>query len=235
MITITSSLRTVPSPSSVASTSCDHLVGGLHLPDEPRGHAPEEPEPPLDLGKRGERHDRHFGPILGDEPGAEARLGEGHDGLGVEQPGRLAGRLRHRLREAVGLRPRRQPAPAGTARSARSAMRAITSTVSTGKRPVAVSAESMIASAPVEDGGGHVAHLGARGPRVRDHGLEHLGGHDHRHLGQPRLPDHVLLDDPAPPRAAPRPRDRPAPPSPRPPAAGCPAGWPRSPRARAWR
>ena len=36
----------------------------------------------------------------------------------------------------------------GTARSARSAMRAITCTVSTGKRPVAVSAESMIASAP---------------------------------------------------------------------------------------
>ena len=151
-------------------------------------------------------------------------LGEGHDGLGVQQrgpPGRPPPPPPRGSRTASG-RGRGATGRRGTARSARSAMRAITSTASTG----------------IAAGGGlrreHDRRRRRRrwrwrrrvtsarvGREWRHHGLQHLGGHDHRHLGQPRLADDVLLDDAAPPRAAPRRRGRRAPPSPRRPAAGC--------------
>ncbi len=46
----------------------------------------------------------------------------------------------------------------------------------------------------VEDGVGHVAGLGARGTRIFDHGLEHLGGDDHRLAPVCSAPDDVFLN-----------------------------------------
>ena len=47
----------------------------------------------------------------------------------------------------------------------------------------------------VENGVGNVTGLGARGARVFDHRLEHLGGDDHRLAPFRGAADHVLLND----------------------------------------
>ena len=46
----------------------------------------------------------------------------------------------------------------------------------------------------VVDGVGHVGDLGTGGPGVLDHGVQHLGGSNHRLPGGHALGDHILLD-----------------------------------------
>ena len=136
-----------------------------------------------------------MGSLRGDEARAEARLGEGDDGLGPEHLGGAAGGLRHGLRETVGLGagggqrgPRQLALDAGShARHDLHGLHGMLTGGGLGGEHDGVRA--------LEDGRGHIRYLGAGGPQVRDHGLEHLGRHDDGHLGQPRLPDDVALDD----------------------------------------
>ena len=186
MITMTSLMRTVPSPSSAASISSNMLVGGLHLADQARGHAPREREPPPHLDRRREGDDRHVGPLVGDEPRGEPRLREGDDGLGVERVGRRGGGIGEGLGEPdARVAPRRRrigswaSTPARRARrcapSPRTALGGIAAGGRLGRQHDGVGA--------VEDRGGDVGDLGPGGAKVRHHRLQHLGGDDHRHLG----------------------------------------------------
>ena len=115
--------------------------------------SPDETHPSHDRGTGGQRENPHRSrPMPGDEPRRPSRMGEARDAARAHAAGPSRPRPRKRLRHAssgpgrarfgssLGRRSRK--------RSASRMMRSIMRTLSAGYRPVAVSAESMRASAP---------------------------------------------------------------------------------------
>ena len=154
---------------------------------------------PQDAHVAGEGDDRHGEMVLGENPGGGAGLAPGDDELGVDV-----------LHDPP--RPPRQRRGRGVVGGARSGAGVVTELVDDVllgdlrdvvhrvNRAQRVFAHRRLGAehhrvGPVQNGVGHVTHLGPGGRRLLHHALEHLRRHDDRLARVLAAADQVLLDD----------------------------------------
>jgi hypothetical protein len=180
----------------VAVEPVHHLVDVLGVVDGVRSDPPAERELPPGAFVGGERDDGHRGACLGDEVRGASALGEGDDDARADLVGDVGGGAGDGLGDgAVG---------GGEGAGLVAVERALLG-LGDDARHHAAGEHGVLAAGglagehdavgAVVDGVGDVAGLGAGGSGRVDHRLEHLGGHDDRHLVAPGGLDHLLLDD----------------------------------------
>ena len=175
----------------------EDTVGGVDLPGEEGDDPPADGQLAADLLMHGEGGHRAGGTEAGDHAGGAAGVGGGQNGGGVQILGGQAAGVGDGVVDVGGgdhpllleLAPVVDGA-LGLLHDAHPGAQGLHGVLA----PGGLAGEHDAAGA-VKDGVGHVGHLGPGGPGVAHHGVQHLGGGDHRLARLEALADDLLLED----------------------------------------